>query len=113
MHPCLAVEEIVELVARFAQDEVDEAWSKRLVRLRSPAIALAQTCKSFYEPACNVRWSLLKSVQPLLRLFKPDLSVVSSKGPIPLEVRSHFPFVPPRNYLRVRRAEFHSGGQTG
>ena len=61
MHPCLYVHDIVELIARFAEDGAGSG--------ASPALALLQTCRAFYEPACNIRWNRLKSFQPLLSLF--------------------------------------------
>ena len=61
MHPCLYIHDIVELIARFAEDGAGPG--------ASPALALLQTCRAFYEAASNIRWGRLKSFQPLLNLF--------------------------------------------
>ena len=82
MHPCLAVQDIVELIVRFAED------ASLFVpgRQPSPSLVLLQTCKSFYEPACNVRWRHLTQFEPLLRLFERNPAL--SKGrPMAIEVR--------------------------
>lgn len=59
MHPCLYVHDIIELVARFAEDNAGP----------SSVLALVKTCRTFYEPASNIRWRRLKSLNPLLNLF--------------------------------------------
>ena len=99
MHPCLAVPEIIEAIAGFADaklyDHYERVFGPRPV---STALALAQTCRAFYEPASNVLWSRLPSFEPLLSLLLPPST---NKRPslkkcfnnkivvVPLEVRQN------------------------
>ena len=71
MHPCLLVSEIIELIIKFS-DSNNPPHS-------SPA-ALAQTCRAFYEPACDIRWKSLNSLQPLLRCFSGDICAPDREG---------------------------------
>ena len=80
MHSCLKVEEVVEMIALFADIEAEEDW---IQRWPPPSAALARTCRRLYEPACNILWRKLQSFEPLLRVFiahrsataKPDSPV--------------------------------------
>ena len=78
MHRCLAVEDIVEEILHYAETGSTVVGTKR-----APSFVLMQACKSFYQPACNVRWSTLVAFSPLVRLFSQG---AVGKGPTTLEV---------------------------
>lgn len=78
MHRCFYVEEIVELIAAFAGDGRYHG--------RPPA-SLARTCRSFYDPICNLVWRKLDSFVPLLALFVMRQASDSSIGVMSREVR--------------------------
>ena len=77
MHRCLAVEDIVEEILLFAEASSDAVGSPR-----APSYAFLRACKAFYEPACNVRWRVLKSFLPLVQLFSNG---VPRQGPTTLD----------------------------
>ncbi|KAJ3535693.1 hypothetical protein NM688_g6940 [Phlebia brevispora] len=82
MHPCLAVSDIIELIADFAESDCKKDW---WLCTPSPSLALAQTCHTFYDSASNIRWRHLDSFRPLLRLFFMNRVVANLKGPTSLE----------------------------
>ena len=84
MHPCLGVEDIVELIAHFTEEDLDIAQTGAKP---AASVALARTCRAFYEPASNVVWSQLSSILPLTKLFKLDPCVFTIQSPISLQVR--------------------------
>ncbi|KAF8056288.1 hypothetical protein FPV67DRAFT_1658408 [Lyophyllum atratum] len=63
MHPCLEIVEILRLVFACVYDDYDG--------LRDMP-ALAVTCRTFYDPACDVIWQTLRSLAPLVRCMSAD-----------------------------------------
>ena len=100
MHRCLEVEEIVELITQWAEDIHWEEWWA--VRDPKPSVVVAQTCRAFYEPGCNVRWRELPSFDPLLRVFLANRNVALKRdGPVSLEVRRACSASEPRSLTLV------------
>ena len=73
MHACLAVQDIVERIAQFAEDAHVASPN---ASHSSPCVALSQPCRNFYEPGCNVRWRHLTKFEPLLRLLPLDPKIL-------------------------------------
>ena len=77
MHRCLEVAEIVQQFIQFAEDDARKVWWEARP---PPSLVLAQTCRAFYEPACNVHWSRMDSFQPLLDLFPSARTQLQGKS---------------------------------
>ena len=86
MHRCLVVQEIIEQVARFAEDA--HVATKGV---QPPSVVLLQTCRSFYEAGCNVHWRIIPRFEPLWNIFSSDPTLFESccYG-VPIEVNIHF-----------------------
>ena len=75
MHHCLHVAEIVDLIVEFSQP-----FNPGSRQTSTATLALALTCKAFYDPALNVYWNTLESFRPLMALFPEDVCAADEKG---------------------------------
>ncbi|KIJ63281.1 hypothetical protein HYDPIDRAFT_113249 [Hydnomerulius pinastri MD-312] len=84
MHDCLQVPEVVNLIAskisegRFGSKNLKE--SGRVLQARVAVLNFARSCRAFKEPALDVLWSKLTSLEPLIRCLPRDLWRRSSPG---------------------------------
>ena len=62
MHPCLTVDEVVRNIANLFHSK--EAKS---------LLCLGLACRAFYDPAMDVLWRSLRSIDPLLRCLPRDV----------------------------------------
>lgn len=83
-HRCLLIPEIVQLIS----GEVDTSFHG--VEKRKALSALAQTCRSFQEPALNLLWHTLHSIKPLIMCMPSNLWKLKKKERV--EYLVGFPF---------------------
>ncbi|KAL4243640.1 hypothetical protein ABKN59_011203 [Abortiporus biennis] len=70
MHPCLQIHEIFSVIAELASYTPYSSVSKGSPH---PVCALIRTCRTFYEPACDILWRNIPGLVPLFRLFPDEL----------------------------------------
>ena len=77
MHRCLLISEILETIfsSGYLSPDVSSSlltsWTPQyeayFADRKSTLYALAMTCRTFKEPALDALWSILYSIEPLLR----------------------------------------------
>ncbi|KAI6104836.1 hypothetical protein EDD16DRAFT_245835 [Pisolithus croceorrhizus] len=68
MHPCLLVDEILQLIFRCIKD-------------RTTLCALARTCRTFNEPATDLVWETLSDMQLILRNLSCERILCEGRHP--------------------------------
>ncbi|KAI0792031.1 hypothetical protein C8Q75DRAFT_754199 [Abortiporus biennis] len=109
MHTCLRATEIVQTIADYVLEDNSRQSSADL-------LALALTCRGFYQPALTSLWSELHSVYPITCLFPGDLYTTqisgddsdSSDGEFPPRLRGRLVPVRPIKPADWTRFDFHA-----
>ena len=71
MHRCLQVTELVaHILAALGPDPMVVGTVDTMQRRANAA--MARTCKTLYEPAMDALWSLLVSLDPLIKCLPQD-----------------------------------------
>ncbi|KAJ7679540.1 hypothetical protein DFH06DRAFT_512352, partial [Mycena polygramma] len=79
MHRCLTILEILNAICSNLEiDLVGYPWVSN--DNRAALSALARTCTIFSDPALDALWSNQAKLDPFLRLFPPDLFILSTTG---------------------------------
>ncbi|KIJ63279.1 hypothetical protein HYDPIDRAFT_41125 [Hydnomerulius pinastri MD-312] len=82
MHDCFQIPEVVALISSKISEEVFAFLSppERASEARVAVLSFARSCRAFKEPALDVLWSKLTSLEPLIRCLPRDLWRRSSPG---------------------------------
>lgn len=97
MHKCLAIPELVTLIAEslpeltFGENS-DEELDASSANAPKPLASFALTCRAFYEPAMNIAWHTLHTLRPVVKCFPENIWEQDDDGQVVCQIILTIPF---------------------